>query len=351
MKLVSIVGARPQFIKLWPVSRALRRRHTEIIVHTGQHYDFLMSEVFLRDLELPPPDYHLDAGGAGHAAQTARMLVGVEEVLIKERPDAVVVFGDTNSTLAGALAAAKLNIPIAHVEAGLRSFDRSMPEEINRVTTDHLSQWLFCPADVALANLSREGLADRARVVGDVMLDTARHFAEQASLDSAALAPLGLRTGEYLLATIHRAANTDVAATLAALLNGFAAIDQPIVFPMHPRTREAMRGAGLDAPSNVRVIDPVGYLDMLALLRHARIVLTDSGGVQKEAYLFGVPCVTLRAETEWTELVTAGWNRVVGANHTAIADAVRNWAPPPERPAFYGNGDAAARIAEALDAG
>lgn len=349
MKVASVVGVRPQFIKLFPVSRALRTRHTEIIIHTGQHYDVLMSDVFMREMNIPRPDYNLEIGSGPHGEQTGQMLAGLERVFTAEAPDAVVVFGDTNSTLAAALAAAKMHLPVAHVEAGLRSFNRSMPEEINRVVTDHLSDLLFCPTETAVRNLSREGIVEGVALVGDVMLDAALHFAEKADLQGKTLAPLSLKRGQYLLATIHRASNTDSLELLGTLLEVFGSIDETIVFPVHPRTRAALNKSGLTVSPNVRAIDPVGYLDMLALEKNARMVLTDSGGVQKEAFFFGVPCVTLRTETEWTELVEAGWNRVVGVDRDRILSAVRDWTPGGERPLLYGQGDASERIVAILD--
>ncbi len=348
MRIVSVVGARPQFIKLCPVSRALRRRHVEIIVATGQHYDFEMSGAFLRDMDIPTPDHDLKVGSGSHAEQTGRMLIGLEAVLVRELPDAVLVFGDTNSTLAAALAAAKLHIPVAHVEAGLRSYDRNMPEEVNRVVTDHLSAWLFCPTHTAEGNLAREGITNGVSRVGDVMLDAVLHFSGKADA-TRILESHGLERGRYLLATIHRASNTDSPEALAALLGAFAAIDEPIAFPVHPRTRRALDAAQLTFSSNIRPMKPVGYLEMLALEEHARMVLTDSGGVQKEAFFFGVPCITLRTETEWTELVESGWNRVVGLDRRRIVDAVRTWTPDRPRPDLFGRGDASDRIAALLD--
>jgi UDP-N-acetylglucosamine 2-epimerase len=330
------------------VSRALRRRHVEVIVNTGQHYDFEMSGAFLRDMEIPTPNYDLEAGSGSHAEQTARMLTGLETVFLQERPDAVLVFGDTNSTLAAALAAAKLRLPIAHVEAGLRSYNRDMPEEINRVLTDHVSAWLFCPTRSAQHNLAREGITSGVSCVGDVMLDAARQFSDKADA-TGILDKHGLEHGRYLLATVHRASTTDSIEALATLLGAFAAIEEPIVFPVHPRTKHALDAAQLTLSANVQPLDPVGYLDMLALQKHARMVLTDSGGVQKEAFFFGVPCVTLRTETEWTELVDSGWNRVVGLDQERILEAVRLWMPDGPRPNLFGEGDASERIASILD--
>jgi UDP-GlcNAc3NAcA epimerase len=348
MKIVSVVGTRPQFVKLCPVSRALRRRHVEVVVNTGQHYDFEMSGAFLRDMDIPTPDHDLEVGSGSHAEQTGRMLIGLETVLIRERPDAVLVFGDTNSTLAAALAAAKLHVPIAHVEAGLRSYNRDMPEEVNRVVSDHLSTWLFCPTQTAERNLAREGITSGVSQVGDVMLDAVRQFGAKADAVSI-LEEHGLEHGRYLLATVHRASTTDSTDALATLLAAFAAIDEPIAFPIHPRTRHALDAAGLVLSSNVRPMNPVGYLEMLALEKHARMVLTDSGGVQKEAFFFGIPCLTLRTETEWTELVEAGWNQVVGLDRERIIDAVRTWVPDGPRPDLFGKGDASERIAALLE--
>ncbi len=348
MKVLSVVGARPQFVKLFAVSRALRRLHREVVVNTGQHYDFGMSGIFLRDMDIPNPDYDLGVGSGTHGTQTAGMLVGIEDVILKERPDAVLIFGDTNSTLAAALAAAKLQVPIAHVEAGLRSFNREMPEEINRVVADHLSYWLFCPTDTAVRHLHREGISDRVFCVGDVMLDAALYFGALPATDANVIRRRGLEPGQYLLATLHRAGTTDSPTALTALFRTFACLRELIVLPLHPRTRQAMVAAGIAVSPNVQTIEPVGYLEMLALEKHARKILTDSGGVQKEAFFFGVPCVTLRTETEWTELVEAGWNRVVGLDSEAIVEAVRQWTPATARPELYGKGDAANRIAELL---
>lgn len=349
MKIVSVVGARPQFIKLGPVSKALRKRHTEVIVHTGQHYDPKMSDVFYRELEIAKPDYNLGVGSGNHGEQTGRMLAGLEGLFVSEKPDAVLVFGDTNSTLAAALAAVKIHIPVAHVEAGLRSHNRAMPEEVNRVLTDHVSSLLFCPTDAAVANLAKEGISRGVHQIGDVMLDAAQHYGAKAEGAAQVFQSLALAKGSYLLATIHRASNTDDREILAGLLGTFAAIEEPIVFPVHPRTRKAITESGLTPSANVRFIDPVGYLDMLALEKNARMILTDSGGVQKEAFFFGIPCVTMRTETEWVELVEAGWNRVVGFDRGRIVEAVKTWKPTGTRPALYGKGDSSERIAALME--
>jgi len=352
MKIASVVGARPQFIKAAPVCRALRRSgfHAEILIHTGQHYDPSMSDVFFKELDIPAPDHHLGIGSASHGEQTGAMLAAVERILLAERPDAVLVYGDTNSTLAGALAAAKLSIPTAHVEAGLRSFNRRMPEEINRVVADHLAALLFCPSENAAANLAREGITAGVHVVGDVMADALESVGARAAARSTILERLGLRPGGFLLATIHRAENTDDPVRLQSILTAFAGIPETIVFPVHPRTRKTLAALGDPhrALPRLRTIDPVGYLDMAWLERSARLIMTDSGGVQKEAYWLGVPCLTLRDETEWVETVEAGWNRLVGADTEAIVGAVAAFRPPAARPPLYGGTGAADRIVEIL---
>jgi UDP-N-acetylglucosamine 2-epimerase len=342
MKLVSIVGARPQFIKAAAVSRELRAQHTEILVHTGQHYDYQMSGVFFDGLDIPAPDVNLGVGSGSHGAQTGAMLQGIEELLLRERPDCVVVYGDTNSTLAGALAASKLSIPVAHIEAGLRSFNRRMPEEINRVVVDHLSDLLLCPSDTAAGHLANEGITTHVRVVGDVMLDVLNWAKERVDGNPpAALQRLGLTKGSHLLATVHRSENTDDVSRLSHILSAFNAIEERVVFPVHPRTRKAIAEMDGRVEAHVQLIDPVGYLEMVALTDSARLVLTDSGGLQKEAYWLGVPCVTLRDETEWVETVEAGWNTLAGADSTSILDAVRSCNQPSVHPSLYGRGCAA----------
>ncbi len=358
MKVVSVVGARPQFVKAAVVSRALRSRAGvhEILLHTGQHYDANMSEVFFQELDIPRPDYHLGIGGGTHGQNTGRMLEAIEAVLLQERPDWVLVYGDTDSTLAGALAAVKLHIPIAHVEAGLRSFNRRMPEEINRVLTDHAADLLLVPTETARQNLLREGLpASRIRLVGDVMYDAALYYRDKARRTSRILERLGLTPKAYILATIHRAENTDDPARLQAIMQGLAEVsrDIPVVLPLHPRTRAALARLGLDAtlPATLRRIPPVGYLDMVRLEENARLIATDSGGVQKEAFFHRVPCVTLRAETEWVELVETGWNVLVdpSTSPSAIHAALRRHMDARGREvALYGEGKAAERIADIL---
>jgi UDP-N-acetylglucosamine 2-epimerase len=347
MKVLSVVGNRPQFIKSAPVSLALRGQAVEIVLHTGQHYDSELSQIFFDELELDPPPYQLEAGSGTHAEQIARMLPGIESAVLAEQPDWVLVYGDTNSTLAGALAAAKAGAPVAHVEAGLRSFDRAMPEELNRLVVDRISSLLFCPSETAATNLAAEGLTDGVHVVGDVMLDANLRLAPIARERSRALGHAGVEPGGYLLLTLHREANVRDAALarIAAALNG---LDEPIVFPAHPRTKAALTEQGIALAGHVRVLPPAGYLDFAALASQARLVLTDSGGVQKEAYWFGVPCVTLRTTTEWVETVEVGWNRLVGDDPTLIRLAVAEMAPLDARPPLYGDGRSAVRVADLL---
>ena len=342
-KIVSIVGTRPQFIKAFALSRALKDDpdFEEILIHTGQHFDDNMSAVFFSELNIAPPRHHFAINSASHGAMTAEMLQAIEGVLLSEKPDAVIVYGDTNSTLAGALAAAKLEIPLIHIEAGLRSFDKSMPEEINRVVTDHVSDLLFCPTRVAVANLAREGLANGVHLAGDLMYDAALIATPIAERASTILADFGLMPCQYGVLTIHRASNTDNAAMLTRLLD-YVALQSgpmPIIFPVHPRTAAAAKKAAVDlARPSIRVIDPLSYFDMCKLLHHAGTVFTDSGGLQKEAYFHRVPCITLRSETEWTETVECGWNRL--------------WETADYRPRHdiedYGAGDAAREILEII---
>lgn len=354
MRVLTIVGARPQFIKAAPVSRSLRERHTEILVHTGQHHDDAMSASFFRDLEIPEPDANLGVSGGTHGAMTGEMLRRLEPLVIDHEPDGVLIYGDTNSTLAAAVVAAKVSFPngrrpwLAHVEAGLRSFNLRMPEERNRVVADHLSDLLLAPTDAAMGHLEREGLGSRAELVGDVMVD-AHAWAVARAGDH--LPAVARDLGPYVVLTLHRAENVDDPARLGRLLDGLE-LDVPIVFPVHPRTRAALGRAGRSLPSNVRAVEPVGYLEMVALLAGAAAVATDSGGLQKEAYLSGVPCLTLRTETEWTETVDAGWNRVVDADPVALAAALADEAfmqRQRPRPTLYGDGRTAGRIVAALE--
>lgn len=350
MKVLTVVGARPQFIKAGAVSAVLRRDHVEFLLHTGQHYDAMMSDVFFDELDLPAPDCNLGIGSGTHGQQTGMMLAAVERVIEGQRPDWVLVYGDTNSTLAGALAAVKLHVPVAHVEAGLRSFDRRMPEEINRVVTDHVSSLCLCPSESAAAQLAREGIGG-AVVTGDVMLDAFLQQAGRVRSRGGVLDRLGLEPGGFVLATLHRAENVDDAGRLGAILDGLGRSGCEVVLPLHPRTRQAIARFGLAAGSSVHLVGPVGYLDMIALEMHAAVVVTDSGGVQKEAYFAGRPCVTVRETTEWTETVDAGWNQLVGCDPRAIAAAVSGFRPAGERPALFGDGRAADRVVAALAAG
>jgi UDP-N-acetylglucosamine 2-epimerase len=347
VKILSVVGNRPQFVKSGPVSLALARRAHEVVLHTGQHYDRELSEVFFDELGLAPPAYRLEAGSGSHAEQTARMLPGLEAAMLAETPHAVLVYGDTNSTLAGALAAAKIGVPVAHVEAGLRSFDRTMPEELNRMIVDRISTLLFCPSELAARNLATEGITDGVHVVGDVMLDAILRLTRLARERSRALTEARVEAGRYLLLTLHRPANTEPA-SLGRIAAALGRLGEPVVFPAHPRSAAAIGAHGIELPANVRLLPPAGYLDFAALASQARVVLTDSGGVQKEAYWYGVPCVTLRTTTEWTETIEAGWNRLVGDDPELIVRAVVEAHPPAERPPLYGNGDAAQRIADTL---
>ena len=348
MKILTIVGARPQFVKAAVVSQAISKSRglKEILLHTGQHFDANMSDVFFEQLSLPPPAYNLGIGGGTHAQNTGRAMEGIEAVLLDERPDWVLVYGDTDSTLAGTLAAAKCHIPVAHVEAGLRSFNRRMPEEINRVVTDHIAEVLFAPSKSAVENLRREGIADdKVKMIGDVMVDAVHTFTAIAEKRSAVLSRLGLERGGYVLATLHRQENTDDPERLAAILAGFGQSEFPIVLPLHPRTRKRLDQLGLALPSTTTIIDPVGYLDMMVLEANAEVIATDSGGVQKEAYLHGVPCITLRDETEWTELVSIGANQLVGADARSIAAALGSARFPSVDRTIYGTGQASEAIA------
>lgn len=350
MKVLSVVGARPQFVKAAPVCRALRRRHDEILVHTGQHYDQTLSAVFFDELGIPEPDVNLGIGSGAHGQQTGLMLAQLETTMLQHSPDWVLVYGDTNSTLAGALAAAKLNIPLAHVEAGLRSFNRTMPEEVNRVVTDHCAQVLFCPTQTAVDNLTREGVIQGVYQVGDVMVDSLRYFANGVD-DAAVLKQYSVVAGQYLLATIHRAANTDQPQRLQAALDCLSRSKWPVLLPAHPRTAAALTRFALQVPGGVRLTEPIGYLHMLALEKNARFIMTDSGGVQKEAYLLETPCITLRKETEWVETVAAGWNTLVDVDAGKAESALS--APRPRRspPPVFGDSHSAERIVKLLEEG
>ena len=345
MKTVSVVGARPNFIKCAPLSRDIRKDFEEVIIHTGQHYDYEMDKVFFVELNIPEPDYHLGVGSGNHGEQTGEMLKRTEEVLMKEVPDYVLVYADTNTTLAGALAASKLHIKIGHIEAGLRSYDKSMPEEINRVLTDHCSNLLFCPTETAIKNLKREGIKKGVYLTGDVMVDVLQENIKIAEQKSMILDQLSLKPKEYYLATIHRPENTDAFKMLKSIVDAFSVIGN-IVFPCHPRTEKLLKQFGLWDMLNkkVRVIKPVGYLDMLMLEKKAKKILTDSGGVQKEAYIFNVPCITMRDTTEWVETVEDGWNVLVGADKEKIIKKANDFEPKGEQRDVFGSGDASTRI-------
>ncbi|MBO9470144.1 UDP-N-acetylglucosamine 2-epimerase (non-hydrolyzing) [Endozoicomonas sp. G2_2] len=351
LKIVTVVGARPQFIKAATVSRAVAGRHDvkEIIVHTGQHYDANMSDVFFDELSIPKPNHHLNIGGGPHGQMTGRMLEAVEGVFIDEKPDWVLVYGDTNSTLAGALAAAKLHIPVAHVEAGLRSFNRKMPEEINRILTDHAADRLFAPTAEAVGHLRNEGIdTDKVRQVGDVMYDAALFYGERAARPDW-FAATGLHADEFVLATVHRAENTDDPLRLEGIFRGLAESNTPVILPVHPRLRGKIGTLVEDLAEQVRMVDPVSYLEMTWLIQNCAKVATDSGGLQKEAWFHGKRCIVLRDETEWSELISSGWNILAGANSHLISKWIRESAPESqERSVDYGSGDAAGKIVAEL---
>jgi UDP-GlcNAc3NAcA epimerase len=358
MRIVTVVGARPQFIKAAAVSRVIRDQHadqiTEVLVHTGQHFDENMSQVFFDQLDIPTPQYNLEISGGSHGAMTGRMLEAIENVFTKEKPDWVLVYGDTNSTLAAALAAAKIHIPFAHIEAGLRSFNMRMPEEINRILTDRISTLLFCPTDTAVANLRAEGMTQGVQNTGDVMYDAALFYKDKAKLNSKCLKTLGLTEGNFALATCHREENTDNPDRLKEILDGLNEISSslPVIFPIHPRTRKLVKEFGLEKKlKSFRTTDPLPFLDMIALEQAARVILTDSGGVQKEAFFYKVPCITMRDETEWVETVACNANCLVGASASAMIKAFKDIAAKPKRlldQSPYGEGNAANRILQAI---
>jgi len=349
MIVLSVVGARPEFIQAAPVTAAMRGRLDEVVVHTGQHYDDLMSDVFFRELDLPRPDFDLDVGSGTQAEQTARVLERIEAVLVRVRPDVVLLRSDTNSTLGAAVAAAKLGLPVVKAEAGMRSFDRAMPEEINRIVADHLADLHLCSTEAARRNLASEGIARDVSVVGDVLLDSIRLNLDRARSGARALARYGLSAGGYALATVHRAGNTDDPERLRAIASGLSRGPLPVVLPLHPRTARALAEHGIALGDAIRAIDPVSYLDMLALVDGAVVVATDSGGLQREAYMLGRPCVTLRPNTEWVETVDAGWNVLVDADADAVARQVATFRPTAPRPAIFGDGHSAERIVAALE--
>jgi UDP-GlcNAc3NAcA epimerase len=351
VRILTVVGNRPQFIKAAAVSGPLRERHEEILIHTGQHHDDSLSRIFFSELGLARPDQELSISGGSNSSQTARMLAALEPLLAEERADAVLVYGDTNSTLAGALAGAQSGLPVVHVEAGMRSFDRTMPEELNRVLCDHMSTLLLCSSEVAAENLRAESVAGRIDVVGDVMVDVALRLQPAARVDETMTSAHGLMRGSYLLLTAHRAGNVDDPARLTALVELIEALPMPILFPVHPRTRARLTESGLmarlEALVGLEMTEPLGYIEFSALACQARAVVTDSGGVQKEAYLAGVPCVTLRANTEWVETIESGWNTLVDLDPQAALAALET-PTPVERPELYGDGHAAERCVQAI---
>lgn len=357
VNILTVVGARPQFIKASMLSRLFQEDENikEILVHTGQHYDENMSDVFFKQLQIPKPDYNLGVGSDSHGKQTARMLSEIETILLKEKPDIVLVYGDTNSTFAGALAASKLHIPIAHVESGLRSFNKKMPEEINRILTDHLSTWLFCPTDTAVTNLKKEGMEEGVHLTGDIMFDTILYYKKIALKHSTLLARLNLAANDYYLATIHRAENTDNFIRLKNLLTVLSQLDRAVVLPLHPRTKHKIEQWKLESflfASHVHIVEPLDYFDMLTLESQAKMILTDSGGVQKEAYMLQIPCITLRDETEWMETVQSKWNSLVGASdYQRILKEISLKKVPDTYPALFGDGKTSDGIYKILSRG
>ena len=347
MKVVSIVGARPQFVKLAPLSKILRRNFNEIIIHTGQHYDYDLSDVFFSELKISNPDYNLEVGSGPHGKQTSQILRKIEPILIKEKPDMTIVFGDTNSTLAGALAATKLNIPISHIEAGLRSFNREMPEEINRILTDHMSDLLFVPTSTGITNLKNEGITDNVFNVGDLMFDSLLNLKDIAESKSTILEKYNLESKDYLVLTIHRPENTDNGKNLESIFSALLNSNRKIIFPLHPRTKKALQKFGMLKNlegSKIKVIPPVGHFDFIKLLANSKKILTDSGGIQKEAYLLKIPCVTIRRETEWIETIESGWNKLTGSSYDKILMALEDTSVPNQQESFFGDGDAATKI-------
>ncbi len=348
MKIITIVGARPQFIKAAPFSREIRKYAEEIIIHTGQHYDKNMSDIFFEELHIPRPKYNLAIGSGNHGKQTGEMLEKIEEVLLNEKPDAVLVYGDTNSTLAGALAASKLLIPVIHIEAGLRSFNKAMPEEQNRILTDHISELLFCPTETAVNNLEKESIKNKVFNVGDIIYDAVLYNIKLAEEKSNILQTLNLKGKEYILATIHRAENTNSYERMKNIVEAFNKANKEIVLPLHPRTIGFLKKYDLSFSEKIKVIEPVGYLDMLLLEKNASKILTDSGGVQKEAYFLDVPCITMRDETEWIETVNYGWNILVGADYNKILSALENEFVKKEKPLCFGDGNTSKKISEII---
>jgi len=349
MKILTVIGARPQFIKAAAVSNIIRKEHEEILVHTGQHYDENMSKIFFEELNIPKPDYNLGVGSGGHGKQTGTMLIELEELYIKEKPDMVLVYGDTNSTLAGALCASKLLIPVAHIEAGLRSFNMNMPEEQNRILTDHISKYLFVPTTSATKNLSNEGVTSGVYNVGDVMYDATLNFSKLSKEKSKIMAKLNLKEEEFMLATIHRAENTNDINKLRNIIEALNESGEQIILPLHPRTKKYMDDYNLSFNKNIKIIDPVGYLEMISLEMHCRKIITDSGGVQKEAFFMNKPCITMRDETEWVETVENGWNIVVGTDKAKILEGILNFVPNKVKQNIFGDGHAAEKILKIIN--
>jgi UDP-N-acetylglucosamine 2-epimerase len=348
MKIISIVGARPEFIQASPVSHALRRHHHEILVHTGQHYDYQMSQAFFTELNIPIPDYNLEVGSDTHARQTGKLLICLDDVFQKEKPDLVIVRGDTNSTLAGALAASKLNIPTAHLESGERSFNRKMPEEINRIIVDAVSDLHFCSSSTAIDHLKKEGISSNVHWVGDPMYDAMLQNWPIAQHKSHIIETLKLISKHYALVTIHRSATTDDPQNLAKVVSILSQVGEEVVFPVHPRTRLALDRLNAHFSNSVHLIEPVGYYDMMMLEENARLIATDSGGVQREAYFMGIPCLTLRDETEWNETVKAGWNKLVGIQPEIVLKEWSTFSPRQARPKIFGDGHASQKIADII---
>ena len=349
MKILSVVGARPEIVQALPVSRALRPNHHEILVHTGQHYDYLMSQKFFEELDIPSPDYNLEAGSDSPNQQIAKIMIRMEKVISKEQPDLMIVRGDTNSTLAGALAACKLNLPVVHIEAGERSFNRSMPEEINRLTVDCLASLHLCASRAGKTNLAHEGIVNSVHWVGDVMLDALTYTLPFARAKSNILSTFNIEKGKYSLATIHRPVNTDDPQRLREIICTFNELPETIILPLHPRTKKALSEFDLKLNGHLILTDPVGYFDMLVLEENARLIATDSGGVQREAYYMGIPCLTLREETEWVETIEVGWNILVPADRQSILNNWFDMKPPKEHPDIYGNGNAGQNIAAKIN--
>ena len=345
MKVLTVIGARPQFIKAATVSNKIRTNgNSEILVHTGQHYDNNMSDIFFEELGIPKPDYNLSIGSSSHGHQTGNMLIALEDIYLKEKPDMVLVYGDTNSTLAGSLCASKLLIPVAHVEAGLRSFNKTMPEEQNRILTDHISDLLFTPTLTAVNNLKNENITKGVHNTGDVMYDAINLFKERAKEISTIIKKLSLTKDSYILSTIHRAENTDNIKRLTSIISALSNSGKKIILPLHPRTKKFIEEYHLHVGDNIKIIDPVGYLDMISLQENAKKIVTDSGGVQKEAYFLKKPCITMRDETEWVETVQNGWNVIVGSDSNKIIDALENFNPTGTPASAFGNGDTSSII-------